>query len=244
MLTKTLFKAFENFCIVVCLLSALGFTSYCFYEYSKDDDASSIHFKKYHKEEDSIYPSLTLCFADYLDSNAFGSNKSLMEDYKQFLNGMKWNEYLANLDYKKVTIDIRKYLVRSYITTMEAQHSTEDKVEKTVDADIGTLKDGCDIEDRQPCPTISLTEGVDSLHKCWTFRIPLTTYQTIIRLGLVLRKDIFTGSERPRRGKFKVAISYPGQYIRAKAIKTHWKEVEYPEFTMAFDIQNMVVLKK
>lgn len=242
---KTLFVTLQKLFLAVCVLCAVGFTSYCFYQYKKDEDASSIRFKKYHEYEENVYPSLTLCFADYLDRNAFGNNNSLMEDYKQFLEGKIWNEYLASLDYKNLTIDIKKYLVRAYTVTHDEEPTSANRVENIGDVDtVSNVNDGKDTKVPIRGPLISAIDGIDPGHKCWTFQIPFSKRKIINALWLVLRKDIFAESERPGDGKFKVAISYHGQYIRARVSKSHWKEAEHPEITMVFHIQNMIVLKK
>ena len=50
---------------------------------------------------------------------------------------------------------------------------------------------------------------------------------------------------RPKKGKFKLALSYPGQFINARVVKSNWKKVlSKKEYSMDFNIQNMIVLKK
>ena len=66
-----------------------------------------------------------------------------------------------------------------------------------------------------------------------------------MKFGIRLRNSIFKGSRRPRKGKFKVVISYPGQFINARVMKYIWKAMSRnTEHTMEFNIQNMVVHKK
>ena len=217
------FNVFNKGYLIACIVATFGFTVYCFYEYSRNEDASSITFKKYHEDRNNIYPAITLCFSEYLDPEQFQNNETLMEDYRQFLKGTRWSEQLASLDYEQATLNISKYLYHTYITKFEA----EDKDEKNIGA-----------------PTYSVSQGVDPYYKCWTFEVPFMENERIMKLGIQLKKSIFPNSQRSTKGAFKVAISYPGQTIRARVIKFNWKHINYTEYTMEFGIQNMVVLKK
>ena len=189
---KTLSEPFRKVWIFLCVFFAFEFIFYCFYQYFRYEDASLIHFNKYHEDEDKIYPSLTICLADYLDRKAFGNSRSLMEDYKQFLRGKKWNEYLANIDYENVTIDIKKYIVESYVTTLNKKiASDKEKLGNLDDEDDSILNNGYDMKDETSRPSISVIDDIDPGHKCWTFQIPFIKDQRILTHGLALRKDIF-----------------------------------------------------
>ena len=105
---RTLMRLFH----MNCFLAALGLTCWCWYKYMKDDDVSLVNYKRYHSEQNSIYPSRTLCF-----NNPFLNHK--LQDigegintttYSKFLEGLHWDERLLHIDYDNVTIDLDKYL--------------------------------------------------------------------------------------------------------------------------------------
>ena len=105
---RTLLRLFY----IHCLLAASGLICWCLYKYTKDEDVSLVNYKRYHSKENSIYPSLTLCFNnpflnEKLQSIGEGINTTT---YSKFLEGLHWDERLLNIDYDNVTIDLDKYL--------------------------------------------------------------------------------------------------------------------------------------
>ena len=64
-----------------------------------------------------------------------------------------------------------------------------------------------------------------------------------MKLGIRLKKSIFKNSERPTKGQFRVSISYPGQALRANVMNQNWAKIDHGEFSMEYDIQNVVVFK-
>ena len=56
--------------LLVCILATITFTSYCIHQYIQNEDVSVVSFEEYYKNEDDIYPAVTLCFSHYLRENA------------------------------------------------------------------------------------------------------------------------------------------------------------------------------
>ena len=113
------------FFIVICIIGALYFTTRCIYEYTLDKDTSSVSYKKFHEDIDSLYPSVSLCFADTFRDDMGEIEKT---KYVQFLSGCEgnpdcvWNSTYANIDYDLVTKDLLDYIIGELILF-------EDKVE-------------------------------------------------------------------------------------------------------------------
>ena len=109
---------------VSCIIAALYLTFLCIHQYTLDKDTSSIHFKDFHVDENSLYPSISLCFGDEIFIEGFDGKK-----YEEFLSGCHyndecdWNSSYVNVDYDSVTKDYSRYILgeRTYF----ADKSTE-----------------------------------------------------------------------------------------------------------------------
>ena len=78
-----------------------------------NEDVSQVTFKEFHETEESIYPSLTVCFShiyyvDNFDRYGKGINFST---FSQFLSGEHWDDKMVDIDYDDVTLDFDKYLM-------------------------------------------------------------------------------------------------------------------------------------
>ena len=98
---------------VSCIIAALYLTITCIYEYTLDKNASSINFKDFHADENSLYLSVSLCFyGDDIFINGIDKEK-----YINFLSGCEnndacnWNASFADVDYDNVTKDFSGYIL-------------------------------------------------------------------------------------------------------------------------------------
>ena len=99
---------------LICVIATILLTSYCLYQYIRDDDFSLISFMKYHKDRDSIYPAVSLCFSDFLNRTLF-ENISSEEEYKDFLRGyIKDDSGLAMINYKDAVIEIDPFILEIF----------------------------------------------------------------------------------------------------------------------------------
>ena len=95
-----------------CAIATIALISNCFYNFWLDKDTSQITFKTYHKGQDSIYPSISLCFdwpflKDRLVSFGDGINATA---YSKFLSGEFWDDRFLEVDYDNVTINLESKL--------------------------------------------------------------------------------------------------------------------------------------
>ena len=228
----------------LCIVMAVGTTIYCINNFSKNGDSSSIAFKKYHDNDVSnIYPALTLCLTDYLDAKKFGNNTNLMKKYYDFLNNeIGWSEELRNIYYQDVTLNISEFIVGNSISEFKEKDEQNRPDYGDVDANAGGNPN--DETDEIGPAIVSQTEGTDGYFKCWTFTIPHMHNTSVMKLAIRLKKSVFKNSERPTKGQFRVSISYPGQALKANVMNQNWAKIGYDEFSMEYDIQNVVVLKR
>ena len=88
----------------VCLLFAVGLTSWCIHEFNLDHDVTEIKLKKYHETEEDIYPSITMCYT------------------RPFIkrNYMKYIENLTTGEFQDIqTNDDEPIIIRQYIQWLE-----------------------------------------------------------------------------------------------------------------------------
>ena len=65
----------------ICWVTAVSFTAYCLYIFSKDEDLCTVRYIKYYETEKDVFPALSLCFKNpfvknKLDTNTGGVSKS------------------------------------------------------------------------------------------------------------------------------------------------------------------------
>ena len=253
------FNVIDKTCLAICIIATLCFTSYCLYRYGLDDDTSRIHFKNYQEASDDIYPALTLCFKDYIIKSAFNNNNKKLKDYKSFLMGLKESDVFENLDYENVTLNISRYIIEMFLTTqddeVEEDDDDDESAEKEIDENQGNQNENFvemneEVEDKIPVNLeryMYVAATVIPSHKCWTFEIPYMANHTAIQTFSVrLNGSVFKNYKRPKKDSFMVVISYPGQFLSARVIRSDWKVISQTknDLKMTFNIQNMIALKK
>ena len=104
-----LFRCINTLFTALCITIALIFTSYCIYQYFKNEDSSVVTFSEYHDEEDNIYPGITLCFREYLKPGKL-TRVEEQKFYNRVIEGRALFEkisqkkkYLKTLKYKKIS---------------------------------------------------------------------------------------------------------------------------------------------
>ena len=117
---------------IICLISTAGLVFRCLHQYHKDDDTTQLEYRKFHDDDKSIYPSISICFRTYslIDENKIeqmiqsepeGSNNR----YHRYLRTMHEQvvkkcrippqRFMANffelIGYKQVTKNIMRHLM-------------------------------------------------------------------------------------------------------------------------------------
>ena len=60
------FKIAYYACLFVCTSATIGFISLCLIKYALNDDVSQVTFQEFHRNEESLYPSITICLSSIL----------------------------------------------------------------------------------------------------------------------------------------------------------------------------------
>ena len=162
---------------LVCVLIAVFLSICCFYEYFLDNDVTLVDIKRFHENDEAVYPSVMLCFynpflKDSLQKYSPTINTTL---YKRFLVGDYWAEEMNNVDYDKVTIDINKYFLGYDIMYTDTRPRRYCSNNKTIGKDGWTP------------PRVSLR--TPSM-KCFTVDIPFKSKTNIMQVGLKIKSDV------------------------------------------------------
>lgn len=226
-----LFSVVEKSFFLICVITTVGLTIYCIYQYSRNEDVSQISFKQYHEDEDSIYPAISLCLTDYLNRTVLKDGSSEKE-YKNFMKGKSWSDEMSKIDYDDAIIDINDYI----LAIAQSFHDKEnDEWGQT------TYLPKAGMTGWKPLfyPSLSLPEW-----RCWTFEIDYKDNQMVSSFFLSIRSNIFRDSIRKPYGNFMISLSYPGQIAGAKVTKYNWMPMNYTQYRMEFEIENVVILKQ
>ena len=183
----------------------------CFYHWSLDLDISLVEHKRFEDDSNYIKPSMSMCFFDPFDSEAFekytkGVNIS---DYKNFLFGnLKQHEHipvLLGVDFENVTKKFEDYLIGYAI------HWQNDSFQfyhpKSLPVDIKK-------------PHVSYI-GVyfTWIVKCYSLDFP--SEARILEIGV--KSQIFPNSTLPRMFGLGVSFHYPNQFLKSfENFKTSW----------------------
>jgi hypothetical protein len=222
---------------LLCSISAFSLTCWCIYKYMKDEDVSLVNYKRYHSDENSIYPSLTLCFNnpfinDKLKSYGDGVN---ITTYSKFLKGLYWDERMTQIDYDNVTLDIENYIVEAKVVVANGSlHSHNGSVHRYVVTRSSSLK-------------------------CFSFDPPFVPDVGIEYLVVVLKNSIFPNGYRPthhnfdvnsgKGGGFEIRFNYPRQVVRSDfTAKWIWENLGHNASKkwvgMTFKVKDVEILKR
>ena len=222
---------FKTFFIVGCGIGALVFVIKLIYEYSLNKDSSSLEFRAFHSNTDSVYPSISLCF-DLTDiiRNTTEHDETFVEKYREFLSGCErtdgvcnWDASFAKLDYDNITLNLVDYVIGE-ITEFEdkSQHTyvyrkfpkKGTQVEKKYKEYFGYLGGDRVYTSRRTWE-----------QKCLTLDIPFKKNTKVRYHSILLNNSIFENKRRPKKYDFDVSFHYPHQITRQTSKKYSWTNV-------------------
>ena len=118
---KYISKSFYLFC---CVIATIVLILNCFYNFWLDEDTSQISFKTYPKGQNSMYPSISLCFdwPFYTDRLVTFGNGLNASTYSKFLSGEVWDERFLHVEYDNVTVNLE-----SYLSLIEIKNTNDEK---------------------------------------------------------------------------------------------------------------------
>ena len=227
---------------ITCVLTTLGLVSWCYFEYSLNEDATQIHNREFHKTPDDIYPSTTICLnSPFKEEKLKEFDPDLTtQKFRQFLMGYPpweyneetqtldygvWNKSWIDIDYDYVTYQLTD-LISSVSVKFLHNHQNIDRLSFLVQNNSLTMaseKSGVDYAD--------ITEMKASVsarapyYKCFTFDVPFIRGANVYYMDININASIFPSGEiRPRDDDFVITFGYPHQLIQ-----TVWKNAVFYE---------------
>ena len=234
---------------IICIIATLALVIWCIYLYLLNKDVSTIHYQKFHSNDDSIYPSLSLCFGIKEDNlqealKPYNVNNSM---YKDFLKGKFFSEKLANIPYKNVTFNPADYLLG---IKMHQEYGTNGikNVNQSYFYNHLTKEKSSILNQTKLISVDSFNHWYSVIYKCLTVNVPFVENQHLSWIHITMKKSVFPKNTRPRSihdgGLFMLSISYPNQRLRFSNRKTTWKpEVTNGSYNLKFHVRGMEVIQ-
>ena len=245
---------FVNIFDVWCILAAISTISYCIYEYSLDEDSTSVEFKRFDtNKHEQGYPSFTVCFLNQILKAKLESYGEQIDatHYLNSLWGYSWDPRMHEIDYDFVTMDLNKHVI--------FRKEWNEQFKATVYNDTN-VKSADVVADRNPfyvshrCP----------FAKCFSQDLPYGSEKGIAKHDIWINMDIFANKTMPPRREevdiwdskqlginaFGMIFHLPNQLTRSIRLQsTAWDfETEnaesYNYHVLKFTMKNMQVLKR
>ena len=117
-MTSKMYRRIKSCTNLGCVIGALYFTISCVYQYILNKDSSSVTYKEFHEDEDSVYPSVSLCLwkgLHWLKNDKFSKcyMSFLVGSHEKFGGETKcpWNTTYAELDYHSMTKNLTQHVI-------------------------------------------------------------------------------------------------------------------------------------
>ena len=231
---------------LICLCIAFVLAGRCIYQYTLDEDVTQVEYTEFHDTPKSIYPSVTYCikWPIYPTWGKWGviweqygdeDKNSIRKAYVDYVNGKKFNETYANIDYDEVTTKLEKYLI-SIVAGLE-----ENRFLKWgfVNGTLALLKAYTEFKDESnnnirteftvdemnklALPKLSIVYRAGD-KKCYSFDPPLLEKDKIYHLRFDIDSEMLPGytKEKPiqpmihqKKQHFSLLFHYPYQNLKA-----------------------------
>ena len=192
---------------VFCLLFAFLMTMWASLEYLKNEDVIEISYRQFDpSEEDSQYPTISLCFVDaYKQSSFVEEDKINVTSYSKFINGDLWDETFLDVDYDDVTIDINDYIINTCMVTAMSKNCHKINMIHPIvfPSPLGVLK----------CFSFHHIIGLQYKFAEETF--DRKTRVKLDEVMIAMNNSIFPNGIRPSSGRFLIMFHYPFQLVRS-----------------------------
>ena len=130
-MSKNVSRPLQMLCSVwraICILIAIALSIYCFYEFSKDEDTTSISYKTFNQDEYSAYPQIEVCIPDFsYEKTQFAKQQNNMSNgdeeteyqkdvkLKSIYLGKEWDDRLKTIDMNGIHATIKDYVIDTCI---------------------------------------------------------------------------------------------------------------------------------
>ena len=216
---------------MTCVLATLGLVSWCYYEYSLNEDTTQIHNREFHKTPDDIYPSTTICLnSPFKEEKLQEFDPDLTtQKFAQFLMGFppsEYNEETRTLEYgvwNKSWIDIDydyvSYQLADLITWIGVNllHNDQNILHLSFSVENDTLTRS-ELASGNIAEMEAFVSERASYYKCFTFGLPFIQGINVNNMIINFNASIFPyGDIRPKEDDFEITFGYPHQLIQSKS---------------------------
>ena len=192
--------------------------------YLANEDLTLVQVSKYHSNEDSMYPSHTICIINpFLDDrfDIFNDDWINKFTYVKFLSGEFWDDSMLDIDYDNVTVSLVDNLLESSYITINNEFYLWDPV--------------------------YYTSFRSSYRKCFTVEAPRVSNDLLTYFGNVISNNIFPNGGRDGDNSVIVYLHYPG--TRFKSFYTlKWindsRGDSSESYWMKFTVKNVDVISR
>ena len=222
----------------LCVFVTVSLQVYCLIRFYRNEDISTISYKKFHQNINAIYPSFSFCvippvLQDELNicqKQAKQQNKT--EDFcLEDLSYEYWDDRVSEKGYDNITVSLEDNLIATHLllhdyTSFVVSNFT-----------LGQTSTGF-----TPSYYVSFRAIT---RKCFTFDIPLMKRSLVFRLGILIKKSLFPKGHRPSNYGFYTYIHYPGQRLTTyNTVKYEWpkRENKTSNYFMKFNIKDVDVI--
>ena len=226
---------FHSIFHLLCLVIAFGLTLKCLVKFLENNNLSSLNYKKFHKNEYHIYPSMSWCIIYPFNENElkkYGKDINVTS-YSEFLQGRHWDEKMIDIDFDKVTTSLADNLLESWLLLHDDTVYHYNQSTKTSDPS-GWV----------PNFYVSFRS---SIRKCFTFDMPFMEQQPVNIFGLAMKNEFFPRGVRPTandKDRFYVYLHYPGQrFTSIYTLKYDWelKSNQSNPYNMQYEVRDVEV---
>ena len=223
----------------ICIIAAIGLTAFCLRKHILDSDVCLVDYKKFGDDQQSIYPSITMCFSNPILEkklhDEYGTDYGVI-GYKEYVQGVNSDSKFEKIDYERVSLQLSDY-VWAYALADELGDTFvfSDTIRGKRIKATNTIEGF-----RKPYVSYKTAEL-----KCFTQDIPLLNHKRISRFSIRALNDVFPSGYR-NDYNFYVYFHYPHQLVTSLQTKKWlWpkRENSGQSYTMKFQIQQVDVIR-
>ena len=204
------------------------------FQYMLDKDVSRIDFVEFHSDKNSLYPAISFCLNKpfmFLEKELkkYGTNATA---YEAFLLGNIEDSKLTKIDYNKVTLQFKDFLVSIFGLTSHFKPLFLKPFEKNT-WDVKVYESG--------------VEYAGQIYKCLSVEVPYIPHEAMRSFSVFMNTSVFPKMARPEKAyDFCIYYHYPHQLLRSTTKKCEWKTItnNTENYASLFRVQKVEVLKK
>ena len=234
-------KYFDYSFKALCIGLTIGMIALCCYNYSLDEDMTSVSFQAFYLTENDIYPSVSICISlpyEQFKLDFYGRNVTAL-NYSAFLSGYFWNDDLMEIDYGSVVLNPLDYLVG-----YEVEYRNTTRVINSYNRSARSHEKNTEI--LSPTNRILMSNMI-------CFGIDTVLDRSIYGLSMKIKTSIFQDGIRPnhmdpltfKRG-ISIILHYPKQIFRNKWWKNNWPSRnanDSKNYIISYDVGGMEVIR-